>query len=135
MSITTEQTRYENLLAPGFPHQSDDTFTMASGNNLKRGTIVALFTGGGNVGKLTAWDSGGSNGAATPYGVLLADCDASSADQSCVIYVTGSFNVEGLIASASGDEPIDAKNLLIATGRIFIKQSVGTAEPGEYTGS
>jgi hypothetical protein len=135
MSILTESVNYENLLAPGFPHQTDDSFTMKAGNNLLRGTILARYTGTGDAGKLAAWNSGGSNGLATPYAILLADCDASSADAACIVYLTGSFNAEGLIAAASGDEPLDAKVGLIATGRIFIKESVATAAPTPYTGS
>ena len=61
---------------------SRDQVTVASGQNLKTGTVVGIVTATGKVTQLAPSASDGSENAA---GVLLGDVDASAADTPGVI--------------------------------------------------
>jgi len=61
---------------------SRDKVTVASGQNLKTGTVVGILTATGKVTQLAPSANDGSENAA---GVLLSDVDASAADTPGVI--------------------------------------------------
>jgi hypothetical protein len=61
---------------------SRDQVTVASGQNLKTGTVVGIITASGKVTQLAPSANDGSQNAA---GVLVADVDASAADAPAVI--------------------------------------------------
>jgi len=61
---------------------SRDQVTVASGQNLKTGTVVGIITASGKVTQLAPSASDGSQNAA---GVLVGDVDASAADTPGVI--------------------------------------------------
>jgi len=66
--------------------------TMTSGEGVvKRGTIVGLNS---TSGKFTKTDPA--------TGIVAEDCDATSADAPCVVYVQGKFLVTGVIWPAAG---------------------------------
>lgn len=63
--------------------------TLITGQNLVAGAVVARITASG---KLTAWVAAGTLGAQIAVGVLVNDCNATSADVVCEIYTAGCFN-------------------------------------------
>jgi hypothetical protein len=63
--------------------------TLTSGSNLTAGAVVARTTA---TGKLVQYNPAGSAGTQIPVGVLVNDCNATSADTVCQIYTAGCFN-------------------------------------------
>ena len=70
------------------------TVTVASGQNLARGAVVGIITTGG---KATLSLSASSDGSQTPYGILAYAVDASAADQTAQVYVSGEFDGAKLV--------------------------------------
>ena len=80
---------YDQLVASETVSRSG---VMTSGQGVvKRGTIVGTASA---TGKYTKTDA--------PTGILAEDCDATSADAPCLVYVEGKFLVTGIIWPASG---------------------------------
>jgi hypothetical protein len=77
--------------------------TVSSGQNLKRGCLVALVSG-----EYVAYNSGASDGSEVIAGVLAVDVDATSADAKGNIYVSGIFNKEQLTDSGASGSTISA---------------------------
>lgn len=71
------------------PSVATKSETLITGQNLTAGAVVARITASG---KLTQFVPGGTLGAQIPVGVLVHDCNATSADTGCEIYVSGCFN-------------------------------------------
>jgi hypothetical protein len=63
--------------------------TLTSGQNLTAGAVVARTTA---TGKLVQFNPAGSAGTQIAVGVLVHDCNATSADTACEIYTAGCFN-------------------------------------------
>lgn len=61
---------------------SRDQVTVASGQNLKSGTVVGILTASG---KVTQLNPAGTDGSEVAAGVLLGDVDASAGDRPGVI--------------------------------------------------
>lgn len=99
--MATETTSYDNLLAGVFPVVTEKV-TIASGENLKRGTILGIVTASGKYVAADSTDTGGgATGTADPKAILLADVDASAADVEGVdVALSGEFNAAKLIAKA-----------------------------------
>lgn len=74
---------YDNLLAGPRQHFRVFDVTVAAGQNLTRGTLVAYS--GGTVSQVTAASD-------TPFGIIVSDVDASSAASHGLVYVAGDFN-------------------------------------------
>ena len=72
--------------------------TIASGQNLVRGTCLGKQTANG---KYYEWDTGASDGTETLAGILSVDTDASLADEVADAFVKGEFNKDALNATAS----------------------------------
>jgi len=66
-----------------------DTALLVSGQNLKRGAALGKITASG---KLTLLNSASSDGSQTIFAILAADCNASTADTTCAVYIAGEFN-------------------------------------------
>jgi hypothetical protein len=66
-----------------------DQGTLVAGQNLKRGAALGKITASG---KLTQLDSTANDGSQNFFAILSADCDASAADQTCSLYLSGEFN-------------------------------------------
>lgn len=64
---------------------SRDVVTLAQGQNLKLGTVVAKLTENGKITALDLTTQDPKTGAETAYGILLQDTDAATADQETVI--------------------------------------------------
>lgn len=94
---TQEGMDYDKLLAvPNRAPINSLKVTVATGENLKRGTIVTLDTATGKVKAVTVKTQ-------EVYGILAEDCDATSADVESVIYTNGDFNAEALILGTVTD--------------------------------
>ncbi len=72
--------------------------TIASGQNLVRGTCLGKQTVNG---KYYKWDTAASDGTEVLAGILGVDTDASLADEVAFAWVTGEFNKSALAATAS----------------------------------
>ena len=66
-------------------YYSRDVVTLASGQNLKLGTVVAKLTESGKVTALDLTKQETATGAETAYGVLIQDTDASEKDAETII--------------------------------------------------
>lgn len=66
-------------------YYSRDVITLASGQNLKIGTVVAKRTDSGKITALDLTKQEKPTGAEIAYGVLIQDTDATSADQETVM--------------------------------------------------
>lgn len=80
------------------PVVADKGLIVSGAGVLTRGTVLGLVTASG---KLTIVDSSKSDGTETPYAVLAEDVDATSADKTCAVYLTGEFNIDKLVFGGS----------------------------------
>lgn len=84
------------LFAGEFPRVTTEV-TIASGQNLARGTVVGRVTvGGAYVISLAAEDDGSED----PVGILVQATDATSGAKTASIYRTGEFNEDEVILGA-----------------------------------
>jgi hypothetical protein len=67
-----------------------ETFTVASGQKLKLGTVVGIKTATGQV-KIVSVDPEEEDGSDTPIGVILEDVDATSGAKKCVVITIGAL--------------------------------------------
>lgn len=118
-SISTDTYTPDALVAGDNIRPVTDTRTLASGQNLKRGAVLGLITASG---KLTLSASGASDGSQTPYAILADDCDASSGDKSCAVYLAGEFNANALIFG-TGHSASTVREALRDAG-IFLKTAI-----------
>jgi hypothetical protein len=72
--------------------------TIASGQDLKRGTLLGKKTANDEYCK---YNSGASDGTENLAGVLGMDIDASESDEKAFAYITGEFNKSALDAYAT----------------------------------
>lgn len=87
MTTYTESDRIGDFLKREWdPALSREVVTLISGQNLKAGEVVGKITASG---KFTDFNAGAADGSQTAAGILLFDCDASSADTKCVILARG----------------------------------------------
>jgi len=63
---------------------SREQAVLVSGQNLLNGAVVGKITASG---KLKFYDNGAVDGSEVAYGVLAADCNATSADKACAVIV------------------------------------------------
>lgn len=97
--------------------------TIASGQNLKAGTVLGLKE---LDGKYYIWDATKEDGTEVIAGILGCDVDASAADGVGFMYVDGEFNKRALIGAASFaglttfDIPLGSHNF----GSIVIKEEI-----------
>lgn len=61
-----------------------DTGTLASGNNLKAGAVVATVSN-----KYVEYNGGGSDGSQTVTGILMGNVNAGAGDKSCTVFKRG----------------------------------------------
>jgi len=72
--------------------------TIASGQNLVKGTCLGKQTANG---KYYKWDTAASDGTETLAGILSVDTDATSGDEVADAFIKGEFNKDALNATAS----------------------------------
>jgi hypothetical protein len=93
------------------------TITLASGQNLVRGTIVGRITASG---KFKAYDAAATDGSQNPVGILTNPVDATTADTNTTIYLEGQFaksGITGLGATAAAEKStriaLEARNIFV----------------------
>jgi hypothetical protein len=84
---TIGQMKWREILAGNFPN-STEAVAIASGQNLKAGSVLGRVTA---TGKYKLVDSTASDGSQTPYSVLMEDVDATNGDATGVAFLTGEF--------------------------------------------
>ena len=72
--------------------------TIASGQNLVKGTCLGKQTANG---KYYKWDTAASDGTETLAGILSVDTDATLGDEVADAFIKGEFNKDALNATAS----------------------------------
>ena len=103
--------------------------TLITGQNCAAGTVLGKITASG---KLTILAPAASDGSQNAYGVLMFDCNASAADQKCVI-----MRREGLVKASAviwpgginGTQKATATSQLEAL-QILIRNDVGSSATG-----
>lgn len=115
----TEGTYVPDALIAGNHHLlAGRKVTIASGQNLVRGTVLGKVTSGG---KYIASLSAASDGSQTPDLILAEDCNASAGDQPAMAYSRGDFNASALTigaghTAASITEGLRSKGVVILPG-------------------
>lgn len=90
MTAFTEPNRIGDILKREFaPEFNREEVTIASGQNLVAGTVLGKITVGAQYMIHDNAASGGTAGAEVAAGVLLFDCDASSAATKAVVLLRG----------------------------------------------
>jgi hypothetical protein len=108
----------DNLLAGDFPRVADGV-TILAGRSLTRGAVLGRVTASG---KCKAVDSGQTDGSQTIHAVLAEDVDASLADASGVVYLTGEFNENAL--TFGGTDTPDTHRDAARLKSIFFRKAV-----------
>lgn len=118
-SFSTETYTPDRLHAGDFPIVTA-AGTILSGNNLTRGTVLGKITASG---KLIAVDSAAADGSQTPYAILAQDTDASGADTTAPLYLSGEFN-EGEL-TFGGADTADTHRAALRDLGIHLKAAIG----------
>lgn len=108
----------DNLFAGDYPVNTD-SITLASGQNLVRGSVLGRVT---SSGKWVLSTSGASDGSQNPAAILAEDTNATSADTITTVYLSGDFNERALTFGAS-HTAASTKQALRALS-IYLKDSV-----------
>lgn len=64
-------------------------YTLVSGENVVRGTLLGQITSGGKVNKSL---SGAGDGSQAPFGIAAVDADATDGDVEILVFTRGTFN-------------------------------------------
>lgn len=106
-----------NALVVGGYDLVDDTVTLLTGQNLKRGALLGKVTASG---KFVLSAAAAGDGSQTPIAVLADDVDATAADKAAPIYRAGGFNANQIIYGA-GHTFASVKEALNARGIHLLK--------------
>jgi len=87
--LTETSSSFDNLIAGDQIQPITKEFTLLSGENLIRGTLLGKITASG---KLVESDTVSIDGSEVPYAVLTKDTDATAGDTKTLAYVAGIFN-------------------------------------------
>lgn len=109
----------DNLFAGHVMPKVTDEGIIAAGQNLPRGAVLGMVTA---TGKLKLVDKEASDGSQNVYAILAEDINATDADKTAPIYLTGEFN-ENALTLAAGTTVADIKTSARIVG-IFIKSMV-----------
>ena len=110
----------DNLIAGDFPLVTGDG-TILTGQNLKRGTVLAKDSANSN--KLVPVDSASATASIqSPVAVLADDVDASEADAVGPLYLSGEFSESALIFG--GTDTVDTHRDALRDLSIFVKKTV-----------
>lgn len=119
--MTSETFTPDNLVAGDYPIVTD-TVTIAAGQNLTRGAVLARITVGG---KYVIVDStvDPADGSEAPVCILAEDCDATDADVANVpVYLSGEFAEASL--TFGGTDDADDHREALRDLNIYIKKTV-----------
>jgi len=109
----------DNLIA-GTTQIVTDSVTIASGDNLTRGSVLGAVSADG---KFKLSDDAATDGSETPVAILAQDTDASAGDvKEVAVYVKGEFNENQLVFGGS-HTPDSVRTALNGRG-IFLKTPV-----------
>jgi len=98
LGITTiGQMNWQEILAGDFP-RSTEAVTIASGNNLKFGSVIGKIT---NTDTYKLVDSSATDGSQEPFAVLMEDVDASAGPAVGIANLTGEYIRTKLIFGGS----------------------------------
>lgn len=106
----------DNLFAGDFPIATEAGTVKSGQGVLDRGSVLGKLT---TDSKLVICDPDASSGAEEPYAVLAETTDATSADISAPVYLTGQFNIGAL--GISGDAFSAATLLKMRNVGLFTK--------------
>jgi hypothetical protein len=110
----------DKLLASDYPAVTD-VRTVLTGQNLKRGTVLAEDSG--NSDKLVPVNSGSATASIQdPVCILAEDVDASDADVNGLVYLSGAFN-EGAL-TFGGTDTADTHRKALRDLNIYLKKAV-----------
>jgi hypothetical protein len=109
---------YENVVAGDFPRVTESA-VIITGQNLTAGTVVGKITASGKLKKV---DSAAVDGSQAPFGVLATATDATSADKTATVYLTGEFNINKLVFG--GTDTFATHKVALRDLSIFGKTSV-----------
>lgn len=100
MATYNEDTRISQIVRWEEDHEySRDNITLASGENLSLGAVLGKVTATGQYKEL---DPSASDGTETAAGILLEDCDASSAATTTVALVRDAIIIDDNLVWGSG---------------------------------
>ena len=112
---------YDALQAAG-PFRTFSGLSLASGNDLVRGTVMARNS---VTGKLVPYNSGGSNNTNVFYGILVEDMDSTTGEKThAAVYIQGGFKSGGLTFETSGDSVTEAFRAQARTYGCYIDAAV-----------
>lgn len=116
MAILEEAIRAgEFLLSEGDGTISRETITVASGQNLKAGTVLGVITASG---KYAAYADANTDGTEVAAGILYSDVDASSADKAGVAVVRMAEVDGSILTGLDANGQVDLANLLVIVRNI-----------------
>lgn len=93
---------------------------LLSGQNLAEGAVLGRITASG---KLKLANQASVDGSQTPFGILLEDCDATSADKACSVLLAGVVDEGKLIFGGTLDA--DDVRATFRNGGIYLKTVMG----------
>jgi hypothetical protein len=96
--LTSEGTYAPDKLLAGEYPRVVKAVTILTGQNVLRGALLGKITASG---KYILSLSAAVDGSQTPDAVLLEDCDATAADKTGLVFLTGEFNEDALILGAA----------------------------------
>lgn len=113
--VTERSFEYDNLIS-GDHTLVTEGVTVAEGENLEHGAVVALVDG-----KVVKSDPAGDDGSEEPYGILAEDVDATGGDKKSVAYLSGQFNERRI---KHGDWAMSELRPKLRTLSIYLEPSV-----------
>jgi hypothetical protein len=87
-----------------------ETFTVASGQNLKLGTVVGIKTATGEV-KIVSIDPEEEDGSDTPIGVILEDVDATFGAKKGLVITIGALLAQNCLVFPTGATDAQKKKI------------------------
>ncbi|GEB35300.1 head decoration protein [Brevibacillus parabrevis] len=98
--VTRHVVSYDNLIAGAVMPVVTDTVVLAAGRVYEKGAVLGMVT---TSGKAVMVDSSKTDGSEKPYAVLAQTIDATLADTTAPVYLTGEFNMTKLSFGGTDD--------------------------------
>jgi hypothetical protein len=117
---TNSATTTDNLIGSNGDNLLGRKYTLISGQNVVRGTVLGKITASGKLNKSL---SAASDGSEVPYAIAEHDCDATSGDKDILAYVQGSFN-ENALTIGTAHTVATVRAAFLAGGRIMLETPV-----------
>ncbi|WP_024985281.1 head decoration protein [Brevibacillus borstelensis] len=114
--VTHHSIAYDSLIAGVVMPIVSDTVVLSAGRVYERGAVLGVVTASG---KAVMIDSTKSDGSEKPYAVLAQTVDATEADVTAPIYLTGEFNAAAL--KFGGTDTADIHKAAMRQLGLFVK--------------